>query len=83
MIERQVIATWYTPEEKLPPEYWSVLVTISGSYENVHLDHVLAIAEWADDGCGWMITGLPGKATFTVHAWSDNAPYGMKQKTSR
>lgn len=27
---RQVTATWYTPEEKLPPEYESVVVSITG-----------------------------------------------------
>lgn len=79
---KQTTVTWYTPEEKMPPEYESVLVTISGSYENVILDHVLAIAEWVNDGCGWMIIGLPGKAEYTVHAWCDLDPYGMTKEVN-
>ena len=30
MIERQVIVTWYTPEEKLPADDNFMVVTISG-----------------------------------------------------
>ena len=53
IIERQVIVTWYTPEEKLPPEYQTVVVSISGHIGKTIFDHALEIAEWADDGCGW------------------------------
>lgn len=78
MIERQVIATWYTPEEKMPPEFYTVLATISGKAENATYDHALALLEWADDGQGW----LPVEAEFDeliVHAWCDIEPYGGKR----
>ena len=77
--ERQVIVTWYTPEEKLPPEYISVVVSISGHVGHAHFDHALEVAEYADDGCGWMIYGMPDNEDIdiTVHAWCDIEPYGF------
>ena len=35
MTERQVIVTWYTPEEKMPPEDLFVVVTFSGRANDV------------------------------------------------
>ena len=77
--ERQVIATWYTPEEKTPPEYTSVVVSISGRVGHTRFDHALEVAEYADDGCGWMIYGMPDNEDIdiTVHAWCDIEPYGF------
>ena len=34
MIEKQVLTTWYTPEEKLPPEGILTVVTFSGKDGN-------------------------------------------------
>jgi len=79
IIERQVIATWYTPEEKLPPEDWHVLVTVSGRDGNFIYDHALQIAAWMDDGLGWMVEGFSDDAQFTVHAWCDIDPYDFKE----
>ena len=55
MIERQVISTWYTLDEKRPPEDQNVLVTVSGRYDNATFDHVLKIATyWPDiEPYGW------------------------------
>lgn len=75
MIERQVIVTWYTPEEKLPAEGNFVVVSYSGRYGNVRCDHTFGIAEWFNDGLGWLIEGLPDDAEITVHAWADLEPY--------
>lgn len=36
MVERQVIVTWYTPEEKLPEEDVFVVVTLSGTGPYTH-----------------------------------------------
>lgn len=80
IIERQVIVTWYTPEEKLPPEYHTVVVSISGHIGKTIFDHALETAEWADDGCGWMIYGVPHNEDdidITVLAWCDIEPYGF------
>ena len=50
LIERQVIATWYTPKEKLPPEAWdSCLLTISGEVGRTKFDHVFAIGGYDPD----------------------------------
>lgn len=77
LVERQVITTWHTPEEKLPPEGNFVVVTISGNTRNVTFDHALMVAEWYD-GEGWCIDrydfSLKG-ANLTVHAWCDLEPY--------
>lgn len=83
MIERQVIVTWYTPEEKLPPEDYCMVVTVSGRDGNINYDHALQVGNYADDGCGWIIEGFSNEAQFTVHAWCDLNPYGMKQETLR
>ena len=77
LIERQVIATWYKPEEKLPPEEWdTVLLTVSGEGENVKYDHAFALGGY-DPDIGWYLDGFEEKALkdFTVHAWCDLEPY--------
>lgn len=79
MIERQVIVTWYTPEEKMPPEGECVVVTVSGLDENIIYDHALQIGMWADDGCGWLIEGFTENAKFGVLAWCDIMPYGYRK----
>lgn len=73
-IERQVIATWYTPKEKMPPEGDTVLVTFSGKGGNITFDHSFAIASWFGDGEGWKL-GYDGFDYFTIHAWCDIKPY--------
>ena len=75
LIERQVIVTWYTPEERPPEEDTYTVVTFSGHYKNITYDHALGIATWADDGCGWLLDGAPEGISFTVHAWADLEPY--------
>lgn len=77
LVERQVIASWYKPEEKLPPENWdTMLLTIAGHGKNVQYDHAFAIGGY-DPENGWFLEGPDeDKLTeFTVHAWSDIEPY--------
>lgn len=77
LVERQVIASWYKPEEKLPPEDWDMmLLTISGHGKHVQYDHALVIGGY-DPENGWFLEGPDeDKLTeFTVHAWSDIEPY--------
>lgn len=84
MIERQVIVTWHTPEEKLPPEYMTVVATISGKTKRtdhdvfITYDHALAVMEWADDGCGWIKVDGPELEELIVHAWCDLDAYGTR-----
>lgn len=75
MIERQAIITWYTMDEKKPPEDTDMLVTFSGKLGHVTYEHVLAIGMW-DAYEGWVINGIPEDAEITVHAWADIEPYG-------
>lgn len=77
LIERQVIVTWHTPDEKLPPEYNSVVATISGKAGNSIFDHAMCMMEFARDGCGWLASELDLEFDeLTVHAWCDLEPYG-------
>ena len=75
-IERQVIVTWYTPKEKLPPDDTSVLVTVSGRRGSCLYDRALMIGEFSQDE-GWFIEGEE-LDSLTVHAWCDIEPYGFK-----
>lgn len=70
---KQTTATWYTPAEKLPPEDFALVVTVSGSDGNKRYDHAIQIGSWAYDGSGWMIEGFSEDAQFVVNAWCDLA----------
>lgn len=73
---KQTMATWYTPAEKLPPEYLedkSIPVVVSGRDGNINYDHALQVGSWAYDGSGWMIEGFSEDAQFVVNAWCDLA----------
>lgn len=71
MIKRQVIAFWYTPEEKMPNEGERVPVVISGHDGNTRFDHALQIGSWMNDGLGWLVEGLSDDAQFVVDTWCD------------
>ena len=75
VVEKQVIVTWYTPEEKLPPEHEWVVVSFSGKDGNATYDHAIGIANYAEDGLGWLMEVLSDDAEFTIHAWADLDPY--------
>lgn len=80
MIERQVFVTWYTPEEKLPPDDIFVIATISGKCGGVTYDHTFAIATYYSDE-GWCFDGMDPEesdASITVNAWCDLEPYGIQ-----
>lgn len=66
MIERQVIVTWYTLAEKVPPE--NKLVVVTGE------DGVLGVARYCGVR-GWY-TNRPNY--FNVKAWCDLEAYGRK-----
>lgn len=80
--ERQVIVTWLTPEEALPPEYMVVVATISGrgvcNGQGIEYDHAMMMMEYAEDGCGWMSSDGVEFDELTVHAWADLEAYGTK-----
>ena len=76
MIEKQVIVTWYTPEEKLPPECVICAVTFSGKDGHSDYQHALGIASWMSDGHGWLVDGLSDDAQFKIEAWCDLEPLG-------
>lgn len=77
LVERQVIVSWYRPEEKLPPEEWdTILLTVSGTGKRVKYDHALTLGGY-DPKVGWYLNGWEDELldNFTVHAWADIDPY--------
>ena len=75
MIDRQVIATWITPEEGLPAEEdIAVVATVSGKAEGHIFDHELVLLNWCKDE-GWYSMDYDF-TELTVHAWCDLEAYG-------
>ena len=77
MIERQVIVTWYTPEEKLPPEDEYVFCTISGKAKNITFNNAVALMCYCKDE-GWYSLEHDFDE-LEVLAWCDLEPYGGKR----
>lgn len=80
MIKRQVIVTWYSPDEKLPPNDDFVITTVSGKVGNVEYDHAFEIASWLPDD-GWWFLNIDTEdkdGEIKVLAWCDLEPYGGK-----
>lgn len=68
MIEKQVIVSWYTPEEKKPEPDVFVILTVSAKVTNVTYDHALVLATWGEED-GWIFDDpLLDGADVTVHA---------------
>lgn len=88
-VERQVIVTWHTPDEKLPPEYMSVVVTFSGKTKNGIYSHALGVAECCHEydyeEPAWAIEGLSVEDSINMHveAWADLDAYGMMKRGGR
>ena len=76
--ERQVIVTWYKPEEKLPQEDCDRIITFSGKLQNTEYNHAFGIASYFP-GEGWVIDGMDENVSdrMTIEAWADLNPYGM------
>lgn len=74
---RQVIAIWYTPEEKLPDDDGLYVITFSGKTKDTSYSHVLGMArcshEYEDEDPAWGIQGLSIEDSFKMHveAWCD------------
>lgn len=73
MIERQVIVTWFTPDEKAPEEDILVIATISEKAGNFKFNHAIVTLYWDENG-GWWSPEYVFE-TLTVHAWCDLEPY--------
>lgn len=74
MIERQVIVTWYTPEEKLPAEDEGVIATVSGDVNGALIfEHAILIVGY-NKAEGWYSDDY-NFTELTVHAWCDLEPY--------
>lgn len=82
--ERQVIVTWYTPEEKLPPDDRDVVVTFSGSTKECMYIHAFGVARccsvYEHEKPAWGIWGLNVGESMKMHveAWADLNPYGLE-----
>lgn len=74
VIERQVIVSWYTLAEKLPPEDNTVIATITGKSKNATYDHALVFLAWCKDE-GWYSLEDDFEE-LQVLAWCDLEPYG-------
>lgn len=58
MIERQVIVTWYTPEEKLPAEDEGVIATVSGDVNGTLIFERAVLTVCYDKEEGMVFRGL-------------------------
>jgi len=79
VIERKVIVTWYTPEEKLPEPDNLCVLSVSGKVNGMEWDHTYAIGSYCP-GEGWFfsdpcIDTEDEMDMLTVHAWCDLEPY--------
>ena len=75
MVKRQLIVTWYKPEEKLPPEDQTVVCTISGKVKGQNMIYVKALFELEyDKKCGWCSEQCEFE-DLTVHGWCDLDPF--------
>ena len=73
MKERQVIVTWYSPEEKTPEEDVIVVATITGKAKGIRFNHSFALLIWTEEG--WLSLDWDFEE-LTVHAWADLEIYG-------
>ena len=77
--ERQVIVTWYTPDEKLPPEDESVVITFSGKINKyISYEHAIGIGDYLPEK-GWLIDGMDWEESdaMTIEAWCDLDAYEL------
>lgn len=74
MIERQVIVTWYKPDEKLPPEDIEVVCTINGKTDGVCFENAMVFLSWNKDE-GWTSMDYFFNE-LEVIAWCDLEAYG-------
>lgn len=72
-IERQVIVTWFTPEEKLPEEDIGVLATVTARAKNREFIRAILTVFYCKSE-GWYELDY-GFTEMTVHAWCDLDPY--------
>lgn len=76
--ERQVIVTWYTPAEKLPPEDECVVITFSGRNEQIEYEHALGTGVYYQVE-GWRVDGMDDDESdrMTIEAWAYLDPYEL------
>lgn len=78
-ILRQDIITWYTPQEKTPPDDVAVIVTFSGKVDNKTFDHAIGTAVFYDHGWDVIEVGeidyTHNDNNITINAWCDLEPY--------
>ena len=80
-IGKTTIVTWYTPEEKAPPENESLYITISGKAGDAVYSHSPATGTFFPNE-GWLIDGINPKLSdegISVDAWCDLMPYGSEK----
>lgn len=80
MIERQVIVTWYTPKEKLPPEDEMVICTINGKAYGLIFENALVNLAYCTEE-GWYSTEYEFDE-LKVIAWCDLKPFQQKSRRS-
>ena len=72
-VNRQVIVTWFTPEEKLPEEDIGVLATVTARANNREFVRAILTVFYCKSE-GWYELDY-GFTELTVHAWCDLEPY--------
>lgn len=73
-VNRQVIVTWFTPEEKLPEDDLEVIATVNAKSKNKEFIRTLINVYYSSDE-GWYELDY-GFDEITVLAWCDLEPYG-------
>ena len=72
-VERQVIVSWFTPEERTPDPDIIVQATISGSAKSIRFKRTIVPLLYSENE-GWYSLDYDFEE-LTVHAWCDLEPY--------
>ena len=72
--ERQVIVTWFTPQEKIPKADEMVICTINGTAKGISFNNAIVILGWCIEE-GWYSMEYDFEE-LDVIAWCDLEPYG-------
>ena len=76
MKERQVIATWYTPDEKLPADGMCVLATVNAHADSLTWVRSFMLVEYDHDQKKWYPWDAPEICeSLEIIAWCDIETY--------
>ena len=59
---------WFDATEIKPAVDENVIVTVSGTYNNITFEDAIQLAQW-DDEEGWILEEFPGAVDISVTGW--------------